>query len=347
VPLWIENPRPGKTKNFRVRGTYLGTAVDRSAETDSRRTANKVMQLWKRQIERGEYRDPKVGAVTPPAIAATTFLAAAVAYMKAGGDAKRLEPIIEMTGGHALRDVPIEEIDQVLIDNAAAALFPGAGAPTLNREFYTPVSAVLRRADPRRPAINRPKGWRGSRSTAWLEPAQLFTVLDEAEKIDREFAIWLESLPYTGLRLRESLRPCIRDLNLGRQTLYLGRTKTGEPRMAYLPMHVVVAFANHPRGLDRDPDDRIFRFHPGGHLYDMLHDALRCAGATKPRRQNGFHLFCHTYGTWMHRYGGLDSYGLTETGRWSDPSSAHRYVHLEVSEEARRADLLPIPKRRA
>jgi hypothetical protein len=49
----------------------------------------------------------------------------------------------------------------------------------------------------------------------------------------------------------------------------------------------------------------------------------------------------------MHRYGGLDSEGLTGTGRWADPSSAHRYVHLEVSEEARRADRLPVQKRGA
>lgn len=347
MPLRLEDPRPGKTKNFRVRGTYLGTSVDRSAETDSRRTANQVMRKWKREIERGEYRDPKVTAVAPAPGAGTTFLAAAVAYMKAGGDAKRLEPIIEMVGEHALRDLPITGIEQVHIDNAAAALFPGVPAPTLNREFYTPVSAVLRRADPRRAAIRRPKGWRGSRSTAWLEPHQVFATLDAAETIDLEFAIWLEVLPYTGLRLRESLRPCLRDLNLARQTLYLGRTKNGEPRMAYLPMHLIVALASHPRGLDRHPDERIFRFHPGGHLYDMLHEALRRAGATKPRRQNGFHLFCHTYGTWMHRYGGLDSEGLTGTGRWADASSAHRYVHLEVSEEARRADLLPVPKRSA
>ncbi|MBR1199322.1 hypothetical protein JQ574_25315 [Bradyrhizobium sp. AUGA SZCCT0158] len=33
---------------------------------------------------------------------------------------------------------------------------------------------------------------------------------------------------------------------------------------------------------------------------------------------SAFRLFCHTYGTWMTRYGNLDSYGLTRTGRWKD-----------------------------
>jgi hypothetical protein len=47
----------------------------------------------------------------------------------------------------------------------------------------------------------------------------------------------------------------------------------------------------------------------------------------------------------MRRYGGLDTSGLTETGRWRDRSSAARYEHLDVTEEARKADLLPVPKR--
>lgn len=342
MPLWLEKPRKGKTPYYRVRGRYLGIAVDRSTQTDSARAAARILRLWREQIERGEYRDPAGEAVKIAVGGRLTFLAAAVAYMQAGGERKRVGPIIEMSGEFALRDVLIEEIDQVLIDNAAAALFPGATAQTLNREFYTPVSAVLRRAGRDKP-IKRPKGWRGNKATAWLEPAQLFAVLDAADAIDAEFGIYLLTLPYTGMRLRESLRPRLRQLDIGRQTLYLPETKNGEARTVYLPMHVVAALANHPRGLDRDPDERIFRFHAGGHLYDLLHDALRRAGATKPKRQNGFHLFCHTYGTWMHRYGGLDTYGLTRTDRWADPRSADRYVHLEVNEEARRADLLPVP----
>jgi hypothetical protein len=57
----------------------------------------------------------------------------------------------------------------------------------------------------------------------------------------------------------------------------------------------------------------------------------------------GFHIFCHTYGTWMKRYGRLDTFGLTRTGRWKDPQSADRYNHTEASWEARQADLLPVP----
>ena len=75
----------------------------------------------------------------------------------------------------------------------------------------------------------------------------------------------------------------------------------------------------------------------------MLYLALDRAGVVLPRRMRGFHIFCHTYGTWMHRYGGLDTYGLTRTGRWKDPDSADRYKHTMASAEARKADLLPVP----
>jgi hypothetical protein len=45
----------------------------------------------------------------------------------------------------------------------------------------------------------------------------------------------------------------------------------------------------------------------------------------------------------MHRFGGLDTYGLTRTGRWADADSADRYVHTAASAEARLSDLLPTP----
>jgi hypothetical protein len=43
----------------------------------------------------------------------------------------------------------------------------------------------------------------------------------------------------------------------------------------------------------------------------------------------------------MHSIAGLDTEGLTRTGRWADPASAARYMHTEQSKEARMSDLLP------
>jgi hypothetical protein len=106
------------------------------------------------------------------------------------------------------------------------------------------------------------------------------------------------------------------------------------------------ALANHPRGLDRRSDERLFRFHISGRLRAKLKASLALAGVVLPRRQAGFHVFCHTWGTWMRRYGKLDTFDLVDTKRWKDPASARRYAHTEPGEVARRADLLPVEKRR-
>jgi hypothetical protein len=60
--------------------------------------------------------------------------------------------------------------------------------------------------------------------------------------------------------------------------------------------------------------------------------------------QRGFHLFCHTYATWMVRYGKLDNYELARTGRWKDPRSAESYLHMVAGVEAKLADVLPTPR---
>jgi hypothetical protein len=49
----------------------------------------------------------------------------------------------------------------------------------------------------------------------------------------------------------------------------------------------------------------------------------------------------------MRQHGGLDTYDLVKTNRWADPESADRYAHVVISEQARKADLLPVERRKA
>jgi integrase len=65
------------------------------------------------------------------------------------------------------------------------------------------------------------------------------------------------------------------------------------------------------------------------------------AGVKIPPRV-AFHIFRHTYGAWMRRHGKLDTSGLVGTGAWKSRQAAAVYEHVETSEEARKADLLPI-----
>lgn len=355
--MWkLVPPREGKTTCYYVRGKYLGIRLDHSTGTGEEAAAKRIITTWRKQAERAEFSlgsEPKKPA---------TFLNAATAYMKAGGSGLYLDPIMI-----AWKDRLAADIDQIALDTLAAELYPKGSPATRNRQVYTPVSAILKHSGIEK-TFRRPRGWKGKKGTSWLEPDQAFAVFAAADKIDVEFGLLCRFLLYTGLRLDEALSRPLKDLQINRAYLYLPESKTGEPRGCHLPPVMVEAFMAQPARqgapvirdangryisggvpvadigvpfLERRPDAKIFRFHDGGRLRDMLKAAIAGCGLSFPRRQGGFHIFCHTYGSWMHRFGNLDTHGLTRTGRWADADSADRYVHTQASEEARRADLLP------
>lgn len=327
MPIKLISPRKGFTPYYYGRGTYLGEFVNRSTKCVRPALARKVIKEWEDQIERGRFS----------AKAGPTFLSAATAYKKSGGDERPLDKLID----HFF-ETPLSEIDQVAVDAAALKLFPEHSAATRNREVYTPVSAVLKHAGIDF-QLRRPKGSRGRELTGWLWPEQAQALIGAAYKKDAEFGLLCLFLLLTGLRLSEGARHFTCDrLRLSESYAFIPRTKNGEPRPVFLPPDLVAALANHPRGLDRGTEP-VFRFHKGGRLYDMLEEAATAAGVALPERQ-AFHIFRHTYGTWMRRYGGLDTRGLVGTGAWRSEQSASRYAHTVVSEDAQKAALLPAPK---
>jgi integrase len=236
---------------------------------------------------------------------------------------------------------------QEAIDAVALELYPKATPATRNRQVYTPVSAVLKRAKVKW-ELQRPKGWRGQSRTEWLKPEQAFRVLEAATAEDAEFGLFLTLLCYTGMRLGEALALTVDDLDLNEAFLTVHETKNGDPRGVHLPPVIVAALTSHPRGLDRRHKDgrpgKLFRFVKCGRLYTLLARSKKAAG--NDVAFTSFHTFRHTWATWMRRYGGLDTRGLLGTQTWKDPASVRRYEHVVASEESARANLLPVPKSR-
>jgi integrase len=144
------------------------------------------------------------------------------------------------------------------------------------------------------------------------------------------------------MRMSEPLKLAKADVDLRTATARLRDTKNGRDRLVYLPPIVVDDLRQLPGGLEGP--GRLFSFHAGGRLRDLLKMTLDKAGVVLPPRV-AFHVFCHTWATWMRQHGGLDTYDLVRTDRWADPESADRYAHVVVSEQARRADLLPGAKK--
>jgi integrase len=312
-----------KSPIWYIRGTYLKQRVFRSSGTAEKAVAQRELLKIKHEIESGRYSVGK-GPTVDDAFAA---------YLKAGGERKFARPLLDH-----FRGVLLDRVDQAAVDEAAHALYPNASPATHNRQVFTPLLAVLKRAGVLTP-IRRPKGAQGKARLRWLWPEEAERLFEEAARVNRDLAALLIFLTYTGLRLGEALSLHVGDLRLDEQTAYLPRTKNGEDRQVHLPPFVVATLS----GVTPQPSGRLFRFTRGSALYKLLRQASEPAGVPWV----GFHTLRHTWATWMRRYAGLDTRGLMGTGAWKDAKSAARYAHTVTTDEARKADLLPTPRARS
>jgi integrase len=323
MPLILKEPRAGASPFWRVRGSYLGIYVDRSTKATDRATARKVLKKIEDDIERGLFQKP----VGP------TFADAAFRYVRDGHEDRFIEKLRQHFG-----DMPLSAIDRKAIEDAAFALYPNAKPATRNRQVFTPMSAILRHADVDI-RLKRPEGANGVQREFYLQPEQAEAIIIAATESRPEFGVFLTFLLYTGLRLSEALIVKCDDLEMKHATAFAGKTKNGEPRRVHLPPPLVAALANHPDGLERR--GRLFRYAKCGRIYTWLDEAAEAAGVHIPDGV-AFHAFRHTWGHWMRKYAGLDTTGLVATGAWKSHDAARRYEHAVASEEAQRADLLPV-----
>ncbi len=337
MPLYLRAPRAGKSPYYEIRGAHLGVKVEESTKTGVKKLALELLRKKREDIERG--------AVARPG--EPTFGEAAERYMTAGGDATYLYDEAKDEVKPLLlhfAETPLSQIAQAAIDDAAGRLYPNASTATRNRHVYTPVSAVLKRAglDFK---VKRPKGWQGKRRTTWLRPEQAFAVFKACDEIKApastqiEFRILNRLLCYTGMRLGDALKLTCDAVDLKEGTAMLPKTKNGKPRLAYLPAIAVEELGQLPNPI-KGRVGRVFSFYKGSRLYGMFNEALAIAGVTMSE-DVAFHVWCHTWATWMRRYGKLDTYDLVDTGRWADPDSAAGYNHVVVTSSAKQADLLP------
>jgi integrase len=342
MPLKLIDPRPGKSPNYYIRGTYLGVELNETTGTPVKAVAQALLRKKREDIERGEIQSRRDLKKLP------TFLDAALSYINAGGERRFIGEFNDETGEWKpglithFGDTLLRDIDQTAVEAAAIALYPTRSSATRNRQVYTPMSAILKHAGIQI-QLKRPKGAQGQQRTTWLTPDQANTMLDAAEDIDYEFSIFLTFLLYTGCRLSDALNLTCDRVILAEAFAHFPKTKNDDPRSVHIPPDLFVAMASHPDGLDRGKA-KVFRFNKNGHLYNLL-KRVKEKSETLPDDMS-FHVLSHTWATWMRRYGGLDQRGLVGTGRWKDPKSAARYAHVVVSEESRKADMLPKRERK-
>jgi integrase len=337
MPLYLRPPH--KSPNWSIRGTYLGISVERSAGTPKKAVAEQQRKKLEGQIERGEY-PPK-----PKQSDAPTFLSAAVAYLKAGRSRRYVGKLIEY-----FKDMPLTDIDQAAIDAAAVTIYPNVTPATRNVAVYTPVGAILHLAGVDI-TVKRPKGHKGKVVTRFLLPPDAFAIIEAASAVDEEMGRLLTFLLYSGCRIGEALALKWETISLERSEAYIEISKNDDPRTVRLTKDALASLG------PAKTSGRVFRFRQGGHRnFIFLNAKVTACGlppVARPKRGQKqivppyrldwvtFHTFCHTWATWMRRFGGADLQGLVATGRWRDPRSAARYAHVVSHEEWARVDLLP------
>jgi integrase len=159
--------------------------------------------------------------------AVRTFEEAAESYMKAGGEARFLTPIIKHFKGRALGSIKPAEIR-----SAVVTLYPKAAPATRNRQGIVPARAVIMHG--------HDLGWCGSvrikqfevpksRKHKPVDRAWIDAFMAEADRSKLpHLSAFVLFVHQTGARLSEAARLCGEHVDLSRRVVVLEKTKTDE-----------------------------------------------------------------------------------------------------------------------
>lgn len=346
MPLKLRPPRKGKTPNFEIRGTYRRVHVEVSSGTHKRSDALKELKRITDIIDEcGQYPAPSPA----PRTGEPTFLSAAVTYMQSTSQRRYIATLIKHFG-----ETPLADMTQDAIDKAALAIAAHVVPATRTKYVYAPVSAIMHLAlGDKCPPIKHTHGGKGKERTDFMWPDDAFAVIDEADKIDPELGTYLLVLLYTGIRKSEGLALLPQDIRPDELTAWLKTSKNEDPRMLRLREDLAERLRQH---LEATPNrEKLFKFKEGGHFKHLLLRAVMavCDVPCPKRRPTPwrkpkfrlafvtFHVFRHTWATWLRYYGGADVQGLVATKNWRDERSARRYAHVVPRDEWARVNSLP------
>ena len=314
-----------------MRGTLRGIRIEESTGTYDKRAAEEIRAKREAEILAQSIYGRRATA---------TFAEAALSYLEIGGSKRFLEPVLRHFG-----TTPLVQIDQYAIELGARKVYPDVSNATLDRQFYTPVSAVMKHAARRGwcpPLIlDRPKT--KAPPINWLTLDQANRLIDVCAEHLRPLVIFMI---YTGARIGEALWLDWRNVDLARRHVVFPKTKNGEARGVPLHERVLVALANLPQC-----QGEVFR-RPDGLPYerpkrsddtsagDRIKTAFRGACARAGIKDFHPHGCRHTWATW-HYAANRDVNALMRLGGWKTISMVMRYVHANVDEHRHTIDRLP------
>lgn len=329
--------RRPKSPYWIMRGTVRGIRVEESTGVANKKIAEEIRAKRESEI---------ITQSVHGRAATATFAQAALSYLENGGNKRFLDEVLDHFG-----TIPLAKIDLDAIERGARKVYPNVSDATRNRQFFTPVSAVLRHAATRKMCspliIERPKKPPGR--IRWIAP-------EEAELLILACNDWLRPLIvfllYTGARIGEALWLDWRDIDLNRGHVIFPvdpsegrRTKNNEPRGVPLHPRVRAALANLPHrkgAVFRRPDGMPYAKHSGEPrgASDGIRKAFSGACRRAGIRDFTVHDCRHTWATW-HYAQNRDVLALQRLGGWKTLAMVTRYAHVNVGELAHTIETLP------
>jgi integrase len=323
--------RRPKSPHWIIRGTVRGYRVEESTKTSNKRFAEEIRT--KREVEILE-------ASVHGRSATATFAEAALDYLENGGNRRFLEKVIKHFG-----TTPLAKIDQAAIETGARKLYPDAAPSTRDRQFFTPVSAVLKHAAKRglctAPILERPAP--PSKRIRWLNEPEADRLIAATNEHLRSLVIFML---YTGARVGEALWLDWKQVDLTRRQITFVKTKNGDVRSVPLHDRAFFALANLPHRegeVFRRPDDAPYErpkrdddTSAGSRIKKAFRGACRRAGIEDFR----VHDLRHTWATWFYQET-RDLNALMALGGWRTVGMVFRYAHANVGHFKNSIDRLP------
>lgn len=311
---------PARSENWYLRGTVGPYRVYESTGTRIKRDAERIRAGREREL---------LERYSLGAAATLTFAEAALVYMDNGGETRFLDPLLAYFGP----DMRLADIDQAAVNGAAEALYPGAAWSTINRQVFTPISAVFKTVSdagtiPARTFRRRkpPAGEDGTR-LRWLEPEEAERLIGAANPRLRLLILFFLG---TGARTSEGLYLTRERLYLETGQAFIDRTKTRAARMVRLPERTRTALAGadlpEAGAVFTRPDGEAYAriSNAGGQIKTAFNAAVRRAGL---ERAVSPYTLRHTWATW-YDHQTKDFGRLMDLGGWKSPEMAMRYRKL-------------------
>jgi integrase len=265
------------------------------------------------------------------------FADAARTYLESGGERRFLAPIVEAIGA-----MPVDEIDQDVVNRIAREIYPGRTPGTINRQLFTPILAVLgmpanaKRCPP--PLLTRPRGH---------DKAPALEIPDEAwfdaimPVMSPKLRALVTCLTLHGRRVSDYIKRTPADVDTVHWILSIPDTKTRVPFEVRLADAAIDAIKDMWLEQQREDAERALKGKPplkrrwlfGTALRSNIARDLRAAAKKAGVRYFSTHpIGRHSFATRLLREGKSLKF-VKDAGGWATIKMvADRYGHLEKRE---------------